>query len=222
MLDDDFDAVVFFVAEFVVGLRTVFEADAIGDDEGRIDFTFENALEQRRHVALRVRLSHAKGKAFREGRAKGKLIEQTAIDSGHRNRSAFSARLDRLPKRIGPVGCQIRSGFNPVEIGGDRVPVGFETDRIDTDVRATPTGAVANLVEDAIDFVKVDALGSGLLRHLQAVRIMINAENPLGAEQERATNRHLSYGSRSPNRHGISRFDVSVFGRHVAGRENIA
>src|SRR5690606_26157779 len=78
-LEHDFDAAVVLVTERLVHFRPLLEADAVGDDEGRIDLPFLNAFEQVIGPAIDVGLAHAEGQALVHRRAEGNLVDKSAI-----------------------------------------------------------------------------------------------------------------------------------------------
>src|SRR3954471_4017507 len=49
----------------------------------------------------------------------------------------------------------------------------------------------------------------------------IDCDHPLGAEQERAADCKLADWATSPDRNHVTRLDLAIFCRHVAGRKNI-
>ena len=59
--DHNFHAAVLFVSESLVGLWPVFKAHSMCDQEGRINFAFDNQVHQWLEVALYVRLASLEG-----------------------------------------------------------------------------------------------------------------------------------------------------------------
>src|SRR4051794_25985154 len=62
----DLDALVLLIAERLVHLRRVVEARAVRDEERRVDLPLLDALHQRAHVVVHVRLSHLQRQPFGE------------------------------------------------------------------------------------------------------------------------------------------------------------
>src|SRR4051794_33630467 len=58
-LQHDLDALVLLVAEHAEAMRRFVERQLVGDQERRVDLATLDALEQRTHVALHVRLTRA-------------------------------------------------------------------------------------------------------------------------------------------------------------------
>ena len=56
-LENYLDALVLFVLEHVVTLRRVSERYVMRDHEARINITVHDAIEQRSHIALHMRLT---------------------------------------------------------------------------------------------------------------------------------------------------------------------
>ena len=61
-----------------------------------IDLAFPDALEQRPHVAMHVRLAGADRQRAIDDGAHRELVDEAAVHAGHRNRAAAAAREDRL------------------------------------------------------------------------------------------------------------------------------
>src|SRR5436190_19301257 len=78
-LQDNLDAALLLVAKFLVELRSVFEASAVGNDEGGIDLALLDEREKLWQVMLNRRLRHAEGEPAIYGRAKRYFVQKAAI-----------------------------------------------------------------------------------------------------------------------------------------------
>src|SRR5215207_2948733 len=76
-LQDNLDAALLLVAKFLVELRSVLEARAVGYDKGGIDLALLDEREELRQVMLDRGLRHAEGQTAIDGRAKRYLVQKT-------------------------------------------------------------------------------------------------------------------------------------------------
>ena len=83
---NDFDAFVRFFHECLVTERRVVQCQPVRDDKRRIDLVFLNFFQQRFQIPLHVRLACANGQRFGDHKSKGDFVQETCINSGHRNR----------------------------------------------------------------------------------------------------------------------------------------
>ena len=61
--EHDFDAAVFVLFEGPVGFASALQPVTVGNDEGWINLTFLDTVEERLHVAVDVGLSHSSQRA---------------------------------------------------------------------------------------------------------------------------------------------------------------
>src|SRR5436305_175657 len=90
-LQHDLDAVVFLVVEEPVAIGRVIEAQAMRDDEARIDLAVLDAFQQRLHVPMHVTLAGLDRQRAIHHRAHRKLVDEAAVDADHRYRPAIAA-----------------------------------------------------------------------------------------------------------------------------------
>ncbi len=64
---------------------------------------------------MHISLPHFQRQTFVESRAEIEFVKKSAINTRNRNRAAFAATVNRLPKRVRAVSCQHHSGFDAVE-----------------------------------------------------------------------------------------------------------
>src|SRR5690606_38578833 len=107
-LEDDLGAGVLFVVEFPVPLGPLVERQAMADEEGRIDLALGDRRIEGPQVALHVGLAGPERQALLHQRAERKLVEDAAVDPGHRNPPALSRGEDHLPDHVAAVGAQER------------------------------------------------------------------------------------------------------------------
>src|SRR5687767_13263012 len=100
-----------------IGSRGVVERDAVGDDEGRVDLAFANALKKGAEITLSMRLSHLERQALGESSAERHFVEKAAVDAGDGDRAAGLAAMDGLPQDMQAVGGKVDSGLGAVEHG---------------------------------------------------------------------------------------------------------
>src|SRR5438874_3106020 len=81
--EHDLDTTILFMLENVVAVRCIIQAQAVSDDEGRINFTSLDTFKQRAQIAMNVRLSHLESQAFGECRPERKLVEEASIHTGN-------------------------------------------------------------------------------------------------------------------------------------------
>src|SRR5438309_1340168 len=86
-LEHDLDAAVLLVAESLVHGRAFGQTHPVGNDEGWIDLAFLDTVEQVIGPSIHVRLASPNGQSLVHDSAKWNLVEQTAIDARHRQRS---------------------------------------------------------------------------------------------------------------------------------------
>src|SRR5207302_10684504 len=88
-----------------------------------------------------------------------------------------------------------------------------EPDGVDARIGTHASGQILQSIEHLL-VVEVDGLGAALLlRHLQTLWNVVDRDDPLGAEQERALDRHLSDRAASPDGDAVARSDVAVLRR---------
>ncbi len=220
-LEDDFDAAVLLVIEHLVEVGAFFEARRVGDDEGRVDVAVLDMRQQLRQVALDRRLRHAHGQSAVDGRSERDLVEESAIDADDRDRAEIARAVDCLTQDMRPVGAHEGRDLYPVD---HRVEAGIGerlgTDGIDAGVCAAALGQFLDAVVDIL-VEEIDGDGAGGARQFQPLRNRVDRDDPLGAEQERAADRHLPDRAAAPDGDRVALLDVAEIRRHVAGRENV-
>src|SRR5208283_5136536 len=92
---------------------------------------------------------------------------------------------------------------------------------VDTGVGAATLRQLLNRRIDAAFPPEIERDRAGLARHLESFGNGVDCNDALGAEQERAADRHLSHGPAAPGGDGIALLNVAEFGGHVAGREDV-
>src|SRR4051812_33735026 len=146
---------VFLVSEDLIEARTVFEIAAVRDDLRWMNLAAFNAIQQWTHVAHHVRLSHTEGKPFVHRLTEWDLIDEPAIDAGHRHRAALPARLDCLAQHVGTVRGHATVEFYSVVNGTNRVSVGFQTDGVDAGIRAASGRELLERFDDVVHIIEV-------------------------------------------------------------------
>src|SRR5437016_3422514 len=97
----------------------------------------------------------------------------------------------------------------------------FQTDRIDTSVRADAGGDLAQHLGDVYDLI-IDCNGRTLsTRQFKAFRDTIDHDHSFGAEQIGATNGKLPDRTTAPDGHRVARLYAAVFRRLVSGGKDI-
>ena len=107
------------VAEGLVHLRSLFEADGVGDDEAGVDLAFLDALEQIVRPAVDVGLAHAEGERLVHRRTEGNLVDQTAVHAWNRDNAAWSADINYLAQHVMTIGfhhqCLLGAAIHEVD-----------------------------------------------------------------------------------------------------------
>ena len=93
-------------------------------------------------------------------------------------------------------------------------------DRVDATVGAALSSPLHQFVVD-IGFREIDGLRPAGFRHDQSLGHFIDRDDAPGSEQQCGADCKLSDRTAAPDRNGVSRFDLRIDGRHVAGRENV-
>src|ERR1051325_5724685 len=141
---------------------------------------------------MHIRLAHLEYQPFRERRPKWKLVEETTIDSGHRDSAALAASTNRLAQRMRSISRQIKRGLRPVVKRIDRHAVCFQTDTIDASVRSHAAGHLSQLLI-YVFVIEVQRLRFAFFGgHVQARGNMIDGNDPFSAKQVSAFNRELT------------------------------
>ena len=83
-----------------------------------IDLAVLDPLEQRLHVAMHVRLPGLHRERLVHDRADRNLVDEAAVDAGHRDGAAVAAGHDRLAQRARPIRLQPHRLLHPV-VGAD-------------------------------------------------------------------------------------------------------
>ena len=78
-----FFAIIFFIAEHGVALRGLLQRHVMRDDEGGINFSFLNPLQQGPHVALHVALSTPNGEGAIHDGADGEFVDEPGVYADH-------------------------------------------------------------------------------------------------------------------------------------------
>jgi len=91
------DALIFSVAEDIVAMRCIIQAQAMGDNAGWVNFATLDPFEKRLHVTMHVRLSHLEGQTLIEGSTDRKLVYKSTIHTGDRHRATFATSLKTKP-----------------------------------------------------------------------------------------------------------------------------
>ena len=190
------------------------------DQEGGIHLVLQDRVEQPGHVVLDVRLSRLQRQPlFHEG-AERELVDEAAIDGGHRDTAALAACQDRLAERMDAVGAQERRHLDLVDDVVDEQAVRLEPDRVDARVGADPAGHLHQRLVDR-RFLEVDRLRAEPLGERQAVGEMVDRDHPLGAHQERRLDREQADGAAAPHRDRVAGLDLRILGRLPAGRQDV-
>src|SRR5215217_4455075 len=95
-LENNLDAAVLFVAEYLVHLGTVFEPDDVSDDERRIDLAFLDPAQQIVSPAIDVGLTRAHRQALVHQLTHRDLVDEPAIHAGNREHATGTADVDHL------------------------------------------------------------------------------------------------------------------------------
>src|SRR2546421_9318012 len=106
--EHNLDTAILFMFENVIALGRLIQAQAVSDDERRINFASLDTFKQRVQVAMNVCLSHPEGQALGECSPKGKLVEEASIHTGHRYCASFATGLDSLAESNRPVRAEAR------------------------------------------------------------------------------------------------------------------
>ncbi len=190
-------------------------------DEGRIDLPRLDHREQRSHVALHVRLTHAHRQPFVHRRPEGDVVEQSHVHTGDRDRAALAAAANRFPQHVRAVRRQVYSCFHLVDDGVETArAVCFTSDGIDAAVGSSTRRHHHQAVVDVV-LAEVDRFGAGRLGHAHALRHPVDRDDVPRAEHLRAAYRELTHGAASPHGHEVALFDAAVLGGHVSRREDV-
>src|SRR3954451_8139958 len=223
-LEHDLHALVLLVLEGLVGVGGHVEAEPVGDHEARVDPPLADVLVQRLEVAVHVALAGADRQALVHQRAGRELVHESAVDAHDRDDPARPAGEDRVAQRVAAVGLRAARLLHAV--GGVQRAVavrGLEADGVDDGVRPAPAGEHLELLDDVGVLREVDDVGraGAVARHLEAVVVLVDRDDLLGAEQDRARDRELADRARAEDGDRLAAGDVAELGAHVAGREDV-
>src|SRR5215469_14115015 len=220
-IEHDLDALVLLVAKSFVGLGSLVEAEAVRDDHGWIDLAALNTFEQRLHVIQHLRLPHAEGQAFAEGRAPRPFVDHAAVNAGDRDGSAFAAGLNDFAQHHGAFAGETERLFG--FIGHcQRAAVSFHSHRLDASIRSTTARHFFQCLDHVINFVAIDNARAGLAREAKALRPAVYRDHLTCTEQNRAADSELAHRAATPDGDHITLMNIAVFGSHIARRKNIS
>src|SRR5690606_28434856 len=216
------DATVMLVAEGLVHLRPLLEADAVGDDEARVDLAFLDALEQVVGPAVDVGLAHAEGQALVHRRAERNLVDQPAIHAGNGNDPGRAADIDHLAQHVRAVRLQHQRLLGAVVHGVDGARrMCLHAHRVDAFFRALAPGQLGQAFEHAF-LVEIDGDGAAGAGHGQPLGHVVDAHHLPGAHHHRAADGELAHRPRAPDRHRVGGLDVTLRRGLPAGRQDVA
>ena len=158
--EDDFGAVVGFVAEHLVGGWGLVDGEGVGDDEGGVDFAFRDAVEKRGHVAHHVGLAGLHGEALVDVGAHGDLVDEAAVDAGDGDGATFFAGENGLAQSGRAVEGEAERLLYLVVRGEGTVTGGLHADGIHAGIGALVAGHVPQSILNAVDFVEVEDFGA--------------------------------------------------------------
>ena len=111
--------------------------------------------------------------------------------------------------------------LDPVEHGvGARSGIRLGADRVD----GIGTAAMGEVLDAVVDVFlhEIDGDGARLFGERQASRDGIDGDDALGAEQEGTADRRIAQpGQQTEHHDGFATLDVTEFGAHVAGGEDV-
>ena len=169
---------------------------------------------------LDVRLSGLKRQPLFHERAERKLVDEAAIDGGHRDTPTLAAGDDRLADRVRPVGTEEGRRLDLVYHVVDEEAVRLEPDRVDHRVGADPAGHLHQRVIDRA-FLEVDHLRAELLGEAEARREMVDRDHALGPHKERRLDGEQPDWTAAPHRDGIARLDLRELCGLPTGRQDV-
>src|SRR5579884_1233866 len=152
---------------------------------------------------MHVGLSHFENEPFAEGSTERNLVQEAAIYARDGNRSTLRARLNDVPQNGRPVERHLEPLLGIIVCGSDSCSVCFQTNSIDTSIRAAARSHPLQFFDEIIHFFVVDDLRAGGSRHLQTFRNAIDCNYTFSSQQQRAPNRELAYRTTTPNRNYI-------------------
>ena len=191
------------------------------DDERRIDLAALDALEQRTHVALHVRLAALDRDRLVDDGAERQLVDEAAVHAGNGHRAALAARLDRLAQHAGPIGRQAHRLLRAIVGADEAMHVRFHADGVDAGVRSAAAGHLlaAPPRRRSIRSRAFRRRSTRALRRRSGKRSMaITRSAPSSIA---LCDREQADRPAAPHRDRVARLDVAVLRGHVAGRQNV-
>src|SRR5690606_37319366 len=179
----------------------------------RIDLSLLDAPQEVVDPAVDVGLSHAERQTLVHRRAERDLIDDAAIDARYGNDPARPADIDHLSQHVRAIGFHHHRLLGAVVHRIDRAArMGFQPDGIDALLGALAGREIFKPLEDTF-LVEVDrdrAAGPG---HREALGHVVDDDDLLRPEHERAASAELTDRPRSPDGDDVGRLYLAMHGR---------
>src|SRR5690606_4505626 len=164
----NFDPFILLIPKIPVGVWRLVDTQSMSTQEGRIHSSFLDVLKQAAHVSMDMRLSHSERQALGEGSSERQLINDTSIDTRHRDDAILAAALDDLPECVSPVGFKLKLLLHIIISCADPDSVSLQPDGIDTFIWSGTTRQIMQRFEHTLLFVIDQVSCPGDSREVQA------------------------------------------------------